>query len=591
LIKRGNIIMPKMTGAEIFIRALELEGVEYIFGYPGGAVLDIYDKLKFSNIDHILVRHEQAAAIAADGYARVTGKVGVCLATSGPGATNLVTGLAIAHMDSIPVVAFTGQVPTYMIGNDAFQEVDTVGITRPISKYNFLVKKVDELADTIKKAFYLAKTGRPGVVVVDLPKDVIREITEFFDKEYKSKKVDIRGYKPNLKGHIGQIKKAAKELVLSARPVLYVGGGVIASEAWEEIRELSELLNIPVTTTLMALGAIPYDHPNYLYMLGMHGSYAANMAITECDLLLAVGARFDDRVTGKIEEFAPYATIVHIDIDPAEIGKNKQPHIPIVGDAKLVLKELIKEVKKLLNKYPQTQEIRKKWLKQVQKWKEMYPFYYEPSDRVIKPQYVVEKLSELTNGEAIVTTEVGQNQMWAAQFYKVKKPRHFLSSGGLGAMGYGLPAAIGAQIAKPEATVIDIAGDGSIQMNIQELATATQYNLPIKIAILNNGFLGMVRQWQGMFYDKNYSSVCLSVQPDFVKLAESYGAVGLRAEKPDEVEDVIKEALSIKDKPVVMDFICDREEDVLPFVPPGMALKDMVLPKYRSKKKTKRKAV
>ena len=583
--------MPKMTGAEIFIRALELEGVEYIFGYPGGAVLDIYDKLKFSNIDHILVRHEQAAAIAADGYARVTGKVGVCLATSGPGATNLVTGLAIAHMDSIPVVAFTGQVPTYMIGNDAFQEVDTVGITRPISKYNFLVKKVDELADTIKKAFYLAKTGRPGVVVVDLPKDVIREVTEFFDKEYKSKKVDIRGYKPNLKGHIGQIKKAAKELVLSARPVLYVGGGVIASEAWEEIRELSELLNIPVTTTLMALGAIPYDHPNYLYMLGMHGSYAANMAITECDLLLAVGARFDDRVTGKIEEFAPYATIVHIDIDPAEIGKNKQPHIPIVGDAKLVLKELIKEVKKLLNKYPQTQEIRKKWLKQVQKWKEMYPFYYEPSDRVIKPQYVVEKLSELTNGEAIVTTEVGQNQMWAAQFYKVKKPRHFLSSGGLGAMGYGLPAAIGAQIAKPEATVIDIAGDGSIQMNIQELATATQYNLPIKIAILNNGFLGMVRQWQGMFYDKNYSSVCLSVQPDFVKLAESYGAVGLRAEKPDEVEDVIKEALSIKDKPVVMDFICDREEDVLPFVPPGMALKDMVLPKYKSKKKAKRKAV
>ena len=583
--------MPKMTGAEIFIRALELEGVEHIFGYPGGAVLDIYDKLKFSNIDHILVRHEQAAAIAADAYARVTGKVGVCLATSGPGATNLVTGLAIAHMDSIPVVAFTGQVPTYMIGNDAFQEVDTVGITRPISKYNFLVKKVDELADTIKKAFYLAKTGRPGVVVVDLPKDVIREITEFFDKEYKSKKVDIRGYKPNLKGHIGQIKKAAKELVLSARPVLYVGGGVIASEAWEEIRELSELLNIPVTTTLMALGAIPYDHPNYLYMLGMHGSYAANMAITECDLLLAVGARFDDRVTGKIEEFAPYATIVHIDIDPAEIGKNKQPHIPIVGDAKLVLKELIKEVKKLLNKYPQTQEIRKKWLKQVQKWKEMYPFYYEPSDRVIKPQYVVEKLSELTNGEAIVTTEVGQNQMWAAQFYKVKKPRQFLSSGGLGAMGYGFPAAIGAQIAKPEATVIDIAGDGSIQMNIQELATATQYNLPIKIAILNNGFLGMVRQWQGMFYDKNYSSVCLSVQPDFVKLAESYGAVGLRAEKPDEVEDVIKEALSIKDKPVVMDFICDREEDVLPFVPPGMALKDMVLPKYKSKKKAKRKAV
>jgi len=580
--------MPKMSGAEIFVRALELEGVKHIFGYPGGAVLDIYDKLKFSDIDHILVRHEQAAAMAADAYARVTGKVGVCLATSGPGATNLVTGLAVAHMDSIPVVAFTGQVPTYMIGNDAFQEVDTTGITRPISKYNFLVKKIDELADTIKKAFYLARSGRPGVVVVDLPKDVIREITEFFDKEYKNKKIDIRGYKPNLKGHIGQIKKAAKELVLSAKPVLYVGGGVIASEAWDEVRELSELLNIPVTTTLMALGAIPYDHPNYLYMLGMHGSYAANMAITECDLLFAVGARFDDRVTGKLEEFAPYATIVHIDVDPAEIGKNKKVDIPIVGDAKLVLKELIKEVKKLLQKYPETQEIRKKWLKTTQRWKEMYPFYYEPSDRVIKPQYVVEKLSELTNGEAIITTEVGQNQMWAAQFYRLKKPRHFLSSGGLGAMGYGFPAAIGAQVARPDATVIDIAGDGSIQMNIQELATAVQYNLPVKIAILNNGFLGMVRQWQGMFYDRNYSNVCLSVQPDFVKLAESYGAVGLRAEKPEEVEDVIKEALSIKDKPVVMDFICDREEDVLPFVPPGMALKDMVLPKYKKKKAAKK---
>ncbi len=580
--------MPKMSGAEIFVRALELEGVKHIFGYPGGAVLDIYDKLKFSDIDHILVRHEQAAAMAADAYARVTGKVGVCLATSGPGATNLVTGLAVAHMDSIPVVAFTGQVPTYMIGNDAFQEVDTTGITRPISKYNFLVKKIDELADTIKKAFYLARSGRPGVVVVDLPKDVIREITEFFDKEYKNKKVEIRGYKPNLKGHIGQIKKAAKELVLSAKPVLYVGGGVIASEAWDEVRELSELLNIPVTTTLMALGAIPYDHPNYLYMLGMHGSYAANMAITECDLLFAVGARFDDRVTGKLEEFAPYATVVHIDVDPAEIGKNKKVDIPIVGDAKLVLRELIKEVKKLLKKYPETQEIRKKWLKATQRWKEMYPFYYEPSDRVIKPQYVVEKLSELTNGEAIITTEVGQNQMWAAQFYRLKKPRHFLSSGGLGAMGYGFPAAIGAQVAKPEATVIDIAGDGSIQMNIQELATAVQYNLPVKIAILNNGFLGMVRQWQGMFYDKNYSNVCLSVQPDFVKLAESYGAVGLRAEKPEEVEEVIKEALSIKDKPVVMDFICDREEDVLPFVPPGMALKDMVLPKYKKKKAIKK---
>jgi len=568
--------MPKMTGAEIFIRALELEGVEYIFGYPGGAVLDIYDKLKFSNIDHILVRHEQAAAIAADGYARVTGKVGVCLATSGPGATNLVTGLAIAHMDSIPVVAFTGQVPTYMIGNDAFQEVDTVGITRPISKYNFLVKKVDELADTIKKAFYLAKTGRPGVVVVDLPKDVIREVTEFFDKEYKSKKVDIRGYKPNLKGHIGQIKKAAKELVLSARPVLYVGGGVIASEAWEEIRELSELLNIPVTTTLMALGAIPYDHPNYLYMLGMHGSYAANMAITECDLLLAVGARFDDRVTGKIEEFAPYATIVHIDIDPAEIGKNKQPHIPIVGDAKLVLKELIKEVKKLLNKYPQTQEIRKKWLKQVQKWKEMYPFYYEPSDRVIKPQYVVEKLSELTNGEAIVTTEVGQNQMWAAQFYKVKKPRHFLSSGGLGAMGYGLPAAIGAQIGNPDKLVINIAGDGSIQMNIQELATAVEQNLPIKIIILNNGFLGMVRQWQELFYGKRYSQVKFSLLPNFVKIAEAYGAEGIIIKKPSEVEPVLKKVLNSK-KLVIVDVHIAPEEGVFPMVPAGKATTEMIL--------------
>jgi len=559
-----------------------LEGVEYIFGYPGGAVLDIYDRLTYTPLKHILTRHEQGAAHAADGYARTTGKVGVCLATSGPGATNLVTGLATAQIDSVPIVAFTGNVPTFMIGNDAFQEVDTVGITRPITKYNFLVKDVNKLADTIKKAFYIAKSGRPGVVLVDLPKDVTRNIADFFEEEYKLP-VNIRSYKPVKKGHPGQIKKAAKAIAKSRKPVLYVGGGVISSGASQLIVELSEVASIPVVNTLMGLGSIPGNHPYFLGMLGMHGSYAANMAVTECDLLIAVGARFDDRVTGKLSEFAPNAQIIHIDVDSAEIGKNKPVDIPIVGDAKLVLEELLPEVKKQIEKNGEALMLRDKWIMKVKSWAERYPFYYEPNDKIIKPQFVIEKIYELTKGEAIITTDVGQHQMWVAQFYKFRYPRQLATSGGLGTMGFGLPSSIGAKIGNPDKTVFCIAGDGSFQMNMQELVTAVQYRVPIKVAIINNNFLGMVRQWQGIFYDRNYSQVSLNIQPDFVRLAESIGAVGLRAEKPSDVEKVIKEALSINDKPVVIDFVVNSEEDVLPMVPPGGALKEMILPKYGKK--------
>ncbi len=572
----------KLSGAEIFLQALMLEGVEYIFGYPGGAVLDIYDRLTYTPLKHILTRHEQGAAHAADGYARTTGKVGVCLATSGPGATNLVTGLATAQIDSVPIVAFTGNVPTFMIGNDAFQEVDTVGITRPITKYNFLVKDVNKLADTIKKAFYIAKSGRPGVVLVDLPKDVTRNIADFFEEEYKLP-VNIRSYKPVKKGHPGQIKKAAKAIAKSRKPVLYVGGGVISSGASQLIVELSEVASIPVVNTLMGLGSIPGNHPYFLGMLGMHGSYAANMAVTECDLLIAVGARFDDRVTGKLSEFAPNAQIIHIDVDSAEIGKNKPVDIPIVGDAKLVLEELLPEVKKQIEKNGEALMLRDKWIMKVKSWAERYPFYYEPNDKIIKPQFVIEKIYELTKGEAIITTDVGQHQMWVAQFYKFRYPRQLATSGGLGTMGFGLPSSIGAKIGNPDKTVFCIAGDGSFQMNMQELVTAVQYRVPIKVAIINNNFLGMVRQWQGIFYDRNYSQVSLNIQPDFVRLAESIGAVGLRAEKPSDVEKVIKEALSINDKPVVIDFVVNSEEDVLPMVPPGGALKEMILPKYGKK--------
>lgn len=569
----------KLSGAEVLLNALRLEGVDTVFGYPGGAVIDVYDRLPYFPIKHILVRHEQAAAHAADGYARATGKVGVCFATSGPGATNLVTGLATAQMDSSPVVAFTGNVPTFMIGNDAFQEVDTVGITRPITKCNFLVKDVSKLADTIKKAFYIAKTGRPGVVLVDLPKDITRDITDFLEESYRNP-VQIRSYKPVSRGHIGQIKKAAKAIAASEKPVLYIGGGVISSGASDLVRRLSEVACVPVTSTLMALGAVPGNSPYSLGMLGMHGSYAANMAITDCDLLVTIGARFDDRVTGKLSEFAPNAKVIHIDVDTAEIGKNKEVDIPIVGDAKLVLEELLPEVEKQVERNAEFKSLREKWLMTVRSWAERYPFYYEPSDIVIKPEFVIQKIYEVTNGEAIVASDVGQHQMWVAQFYRFKYPRQFLTSGGLGTMGSGLPFAIGAKVAKPDKTVFCITGDGGFQMNMQEIVTAVQSNVPIKVAIINNSYLGMVRQWQELFYDKNYSQTDISVQPDFVKLAESMGAVGLRAEKPRDVEKVLKKAMSINDKPVIIDFVVDRTENVLPMVPAGGALKDMILPNY-----------
>ena len=580
----------KLSGAEILLEALKLEGVEYIFGYPGGAVLDIYDRLTYTPLKHILTRHEQGAAHAADGYARTTGKVGVCLATSGPGATNLVTGLATAQIDSVPIVAFTGNVPTFMIGNDAFQEVDTVGITRPITKHNFLVRDVSKLAETVKKAFHIARTGRPGVVLVDLPKDVTRNIADFFEDQYRLP-VSMRSYRPTVKGHPGQIKKAAKAIAASRKPVLYVGGGTVSSGASSLVVELAEVASIPVVNTLMGLGSIPGNHPYFLGMLGMHGSYAANMAVTECDLLIAVGARFDDRVTGKLSEFAPNAKVIHIDVDSAEIGKNRAVDIPIVGDAKLVLEELLPEVKRQVEKNAESLMLRDKWIVKVKGWAEKYPFYYEPSDRVIKPQFVIEKIYQLTKGEAIITTDVGQHQMWVAQFYRFKYPRQLATSGGLGTMGFGLPSSIGAKIGNPDRTVFCIAGDGSFQMNMQELVTAVQYGVPVKVAIINNSFLGMVRQWQGIFYDRNYSQVSLSIQPDFVKLSESIGAVGLRAEKPQDVEKVIKEALLIDDRPVVIDFVVNSEEDGLPMVPPGGALRDMILPEYGRKKRAEKKVV
>ncbi len=561
----------KLTGAQIFCKSLLKEGVDTIFGLPGGAVLDIYDALySFKSIRHILVRHEQGAVHAADGYARATGKVGVALVTSGPGATNTVTGIATAYMDSVPIVVFTGQVPTKLIGNDAFQEADIVGITRPCTKHNYLVKDVSTLARTIKEAFCLARSGRRGPILVDLPKDVSQSKADFNYPEI----LRMKGYNPTYQAHIKQVERAFKLIIGSKRPVIYAGGGVIASEAAEELKGLAETLNIPTTTTLMGLGAFPGNHPLWLGMLGMHGTYAANMAMGNCDLIIAIGARFDDRVTGKIDEFAPLAKIIHIDIDPTSISKSVRVDIPIVGDCKDALQKLNKLIKKELpgrrkSKYSA-------WLRQVKHWSKTHPLTYAQKD-VIKPQYVVEKICKLTQGKkVIISTEVGQNQMWAAQFYCFTKPRTLLTSGGLGTMGYGFPAAIGAQAAFPNRIVIDIAGDGSIQMNIQELTTAVNYNLPVKVAILNNGYLGMVRQWQGLFYNRRYSSTCLDGSPDFVKLAEAYGAVGLRATHPSEVVPVIKKALSIP-KPVLMDFIVAKEEDVYPMVPAGAAITKMLL--------------
>jgi acetolactate synthase I/II/III large subunit len=560
----------ELSGAEILLKSLEHEGVHTIFGYPGGVVLNVYDALYDSQIRHILVRHEQAAVHAADGYARASGQVGVALVTSGPGATNTVTGLATAYMDSIPVVLFTGQVPTALIGNDAFQEADIVGITRPCTKHNFLVKDVRDLARIIKEAFFLAGSGRPGPVLVDLPKDVIVGRTDYAYPHAAK----LKGYSPTYEGHIGQIKKALKAIHGAKRPVVYAGGGVILSNASRELTEFARLLGLPVTTTLMGLGGVPGSDPLFLGMLGMHGTYRANMAVTHCDLLIAIGARFDDRVTGKVDEFAPNAHIIHIDIDPTSISKNVQVDVPIVGDVKTVLKKMLSLTKG--EEWARPAEHLADWHREIEVWKGAHKLAYKQEGEVIKPQFVVEQLWEATRGDCIISTEVGQNQMWAAQFFQLEHPRCWITSGGLGTMGYGFPAALGAQAAFPNTTVIDIAGDGSIQMNIQELATAVQYNLPVKIAILNNGFLGMVRQWQELFYRKRYSHTRMDFAPDFVKLAEAYGALGLRAGVPSEVRPVIDQALSHAG-PVIMDFRVDPEEGVYPMVPAGAPLSKMLL--------------
>jgi acetolactate synthase-1/2/3 large subunit len=549
---------------------LKKEGVDTIFGFPGGAVIDIYDELpNHPEIQHFLVRHEQGAIHAADGYARASGKVGVCLVTSGPGATNTVTGIANAYMDSIPVVIFTGQVPVPLIGNDAFQEVDIVGITRPCTKHNYLVKKVDDLAKVIKEAFYLAASGRPGPVLIDLPKDVVQATTRF---SYP-RGIKMRSYNPHLTPNIRQLRKAVDMIRKAERPLFYVGGGVITSDAHEELTWLARELKIPVTATLMGLGAYPGDNELFLGMLGMHGTYSANMAVHNTDLLIAVGARFDDRVTGKLDTFAPKAEIVHIDVDPTSIRKNVKVDVPIVADCKEALKAMKAEVEPNIGKRGWIKS-HSKWLKQIEKWSTDHPLTYAGDG--LKPQHVVETIYKLTGGDAIISTEVGQNQMWAAQFFKYKKPRTLLTSGGLGTMGYGFPAAIGAQRAFPDKLVIDIAGDGSIQMNIQEMATAVCYNLPVKIVILNNGYLGMVRQWQELFYKKNYCATCMDFQPDFVQLAQAYGAAGFRVKEKGELESVLKKAFA-EPRPVIVDVPVPNEENVYPMVPAGASLSEMLL--------------
>ena len=566
--------MTKKNGAQILLECLIKEGVDTVFGFPGGAVLPIYDALYDSPLKHVLVRHEQGAVHMADGYARALGRPGVVIVTSGPGATNTVTGIATAYMDSIPMVVITGQVPTALIGNDAFQEADIVGITRPCTKHNYLVKDLKDLPRIIKESFYIATTGRPGPVLIDIPKDVL---TAAMGELKYPEKITIESYQPNYKGHPGQIRKALQLILSAKRPVIYAGGGVVLSNAAHELKAFAEKLGIPTTTTLMGLGGFPGTHDLFMGMLGMHGTFCANMAVTNTDCLIAIGARFDDRVTGKIDEFAPYADIIHIDIDPTSISKNVKVDIPIVGDVREVLKEMVKAL-------PQAKALKEhrkaiaEWQAQVNEWRTAHALSYkQEANGKIKPQFVIEKLYELTKGNAIITTEVGQNQMWAAQFFKYDKPRTFLTSGGLGTMGFGFPAAIGAQIAFPDRTVAVIAGDGSLQMNIQELATAVQYKLPVKVVILNNMVLGMVRQWQELFFEKRYSHTCISVAPDFVKLADAYGAVGLRAKKPSEVEAVLREGLSVQGRPVLMDFRIDQFEGVYPMVPAGQPLNKMLL--------------
>ncbi|WP_132542329.1 acetolactate synthase 3 large subunit [Plasticicumulans lactativorans] len=562
----------ELTGAEIVVRCLKEEGVEVLFGYPGGAVLHIYDALHVQDeVKHVLVRHEQAAAHAADGYARASGKPGVCLVTSGPGLTNAVTGIATAYMDSIPMVILSGQVPTKLIGNDAFQECDSVGITRPCVKHNFLVRDVRDLAETIKKAFYIATTGRPGPVLVDLPKDVTGARAEF---DYP-KKIKMRSYNPTVKGHSGQIRKATELLAQAKRAMIYTGGGVVLSDGSKELIELTRMLGFPITNTLMGLGAYPATDRQFVGMLGMHGTYESNMAMHHCDVLFAVGARFDDRVTGNLEKFCPTARIIHIDIDPSSISKNVAVEIPIVGSVPNVLRQMITILKE--EGLEPDREALARWWQQIDEWRAIKSLGYRNSDTIIKPQYVIEQLYHVTDGQAIVTSDVGQHQMWAAQYYLFDRPRQWINSGGLGTMGFGLPAAMGAKLAFPDVDVACVTGEGSIQMMLQELSTMKQYHTPVKIVNLNNQYLGMVRQWQEFFYEKRYSMSYMEALPDFVKLAEAYGHVGMKIERPADVEGALREAFAMKDRTVFLDFMTDPEENVFPMIPSGGGQNEMLL--------------
>jgi acetolactate synthase-1/2/3 large subunit len=563
----------KKTGAEILVEMLKREGVKVVFGIPGGVVLKIFDVLyQQKDVEVVLTRHEQGAAHMAEGYAKATGKAGVVLVTSGPGMTNIVTGLADAFMDSVPLVAITGQVSTSLIGNDAFQEADNVGISRPCTKHNVLVKDVEELALAIKEAFYIATTGRPGPVLVDIPKDVSTNRADFKYPE----KIQLRGYNPTYEGNKHQIKQAAEEIMAAEKPVIYVGGGALYSDASEELQELAEITQIPVTMTLMGLSCFPGTNSLSLGMLGMHGGYWTNMAMHHADLLIAIGARFDDRVTGKLSEFCPSARVVHIDIDPTSIRKNVHTHIPIVGDVRTVLHHLNGMLRSMNGSQHEIKEQRKPWLKQVEEWRHAHPLRYHQDSKVIKPQFVIERAYELTRHEAIVATDVGQHQMWAAQYFKGIRPRTFITSGGLGTMGFGFPAALGAQKAYPEKIVLCVTSEGSYQMNLQEMATAVEQKLPVKIILLNNQFHGMVRQWQDLFYEGRYASSHLGNIPDFVKLADAYGMLGLRALKPGEVENVLREGLEHKG-PVLMDFHTDPFENCYPMIPAGGAQHEMIL--------------
>jgi acetolactate synthase-1/2/3 large subunit len=562
----------ELTGAQIVVQSLKDEGVELVFGYPGGAALHIYDAFySQEDVRHILVRHEQAATHAADGYARATGKTGVVLVTSGPGVTNAVTGIATAYMDSIPMVVLTGQVPTHLIGDDAFQEVDTVGITRPCVKHNFLVRDVKDLATTIKKAFFIANSGRPGPVVVDIPKDITAQMTTY---SYP-KTVRIRSYAPVRKAHSKQISRAATLLLAARRPIIYTGGGVVLSGAAKQLTTLVERLGHPCTNTLMGLGALPSDHPRFLGMLGMHGTYEANMAMYECDVMLAVGARFDDRVTGDLKKFSPHAKIIHIDIDPASIGKNVTVEVPIVGDASVALEQLLEALSQ--SSAEQDEESLSQWWGQIESWRSRDSLGYDASDEVIKPQFVVQKLHEVTLGDAFVTSDVGQHQMWAAQYYGFNKPRRWINSGGLGTMGFGLPSAMGVQLAHPEAAVACVTGEASIMMCIQELSTCKQYDLPIKIINLNNRYMGMVRQWQEFFYDRRYSHSYMDSLPDFVELASSFGHTGIQVDKPGDVEGALRDAFADKGRLFFLDFLTDQTENVYPMIAAGAGHNEMVM--------------